>query len=404
MKHMNLFLLILCFLVYGQTLHAQKADSLKTDYTNTAEKLIAGNKGLGFGGYGEVHYNQPLSADYRESATLDVHRIVLFVGYNFSKNTQFVSEIEFEHANELWIEQAFLQHRLHKNIQFRAGLLLVPMGIINETHEPTTFHGVERPVIDNRIAPSTWREIGAGFAGTLHTAKLKYQAYVMNGLNGFSGSGVFSGSKALRDGRQKGSNAYMTSPAFAGRLEYYGFYNLNLGLSAYAGKSQSKLLQHLHRDSIALQDQADSSVVGIAMLGLDARYQYQGLKVRGQLYYTTLSNTKAYNQFTAKSGSPNDLGKSMTGFYVEASYNLFRHFDNIHSELTPFFRYERMNTHASVESPLIANKAYATTWLTTGISWFPVKNAVVKADLQFSKSEAESKFSKTLNAGIGFMF
>lgn len=404
MKHIIFVSTLLLMLLYTYRIQAQKHDSLTDSYTNTAEKLISGNKGLGIGGYGEVHFNQPLSADYRESATLDVHRLVLFAGYNFSNKTQFVSEIEFEHANEIWIEQAFLQHRLHRNIQIRAGLLLVPMGILNETHEPTTFNGVERPVTDNRISPTTWREIGAGFAGTLQAAALKYQVYVVNGLNGFSGSGTFSGSKALRDGRQKGSNAYMTSPAFTGRLEYYGLYNLNLGVSAYAGKSQSKLLQHLHRDSLRLQDQADSSVVGIAMFGLDARYQVKGLRLRGQVYYTALSNTKAYNTFTAKNTTPNDLGKTMTGFYAEAAYNLLRHFSGTRSELFPFFRYEQINTHAAVEEPVITNKAYATTCLTTGLSWFPVKNAVVKADLQFIKTEAETTFTKTMNAGIGFMF
>jgi hypothetical protein len=382
---------------------AQTTDT-SNQYLNSAEIMLNYKGKLGIGGYGEVHYNQPITKNTKESGTVDVHRMVMFLGYNFSKKTQFVSEIEFEYAKELWIEQVFLQHKINKFINLRAGLMLVPMGIINEYHEPTTFNGVERPSIDNRLSLSTWREIGFGFSGNITPATLKYQLYIMNGLNGYDTKGIFNGSAALREGRQKGSKAYINSPSYTGKIEYYGIKNLNIGLSAYFGESQSKLFAKLHNDSANLKTIADSSVVGIGMIGFDARYQNNGLEVRGQFYYTSFSNTEQYNKFTRTAGKSNDLGKSMLGYYLEVGYNVFKHFKSIKEELVPFVRYEYYNTHQSVDNITIQNNSYKNKLITTGLSYRLNKNAVVKADIQFVKPDSADEFTKTFNAGIGFMF
>lgn len=120
-------------------------------YINSIDILLRNKPGLQIGGYGEVHFNQPLNSK-KQSSTFDAHRLVMFLGYNFSRNTQIISEIEFEHANEIWIEQLFLQQRLHKYINLRAGLMLIPMGIINEYHEPTTFNGIAQGLTVDLIA------------------------------------------------------------------------------------------------------------------------------------------------------------------------------------------------------------------------------------------------------------
>jgi hypothetical protein len=111
---------------------------------------------------------------------------------------------------------------------FKGGLLLIPMGIVNEYHEPTTFNGVERPLIENRITPTTWREIGFGITGTVLPASLKYQAYVVNGFNGYDGDANLTGSKGFRSGRQKGAESYISSPSFTGKIEYFGIRGLNM--------------------------------------------------------------------------------------------------------------------------------------------------------------------------------
>lgn len=404
MKSYHIFILGICILA-GYRAVAKDSDSSKVFFSNSAELLLRNKPGLGIGGYGEVHYNQPLNKGLFDAGTLDVHRVVLFVGYNFSKNTQFVTEIEVEYAKEVWIEQAFIQQKLFRFVNFRAGLLLIPMGIINEYHEPTTFNGVERPVIDNKICPTTWREVGMGFTGNIQPASLKYQLYVVNGFSGYDGtSALFSGSKALREGRQKGSKSYMFSPNFSGKIEYYGIPGLSLGLSGYAGKSQSRLFQGLNKDSAALIATADSSVVGITMAGLDARYTYKGLRLTGQFYYTAVSNTGDYNLFTGSNGKPNDLGRSMTGYYIEAGYNVFRLFPKIRQELMPFVRYEFYNTQLSMAGEADKNPANENTVVTAGVTFTIIRNVVLKSDMQFVRPAAADVFQKVFNAGIGVTF
>jgi len=278
------------------------------------------------------------------------------------------------------------------------------MGIVNEYHEPTTFNGVERPLIDNTIAPTTWREIGFGITGTILPASMKYQAYLMNGFNGYNGAAKLNGSKGLRSGRQKGAESYISSPNFAGKVEYFGVRGLNIGLSAYLGKTQSTLYDGMDKDDNAAIASADSSVVGISMFGLDARYSLKGLQLRGQLYYSSLSNSDEYNEFTAATnGSLNDLGSAMIGYYVEAGYNVLRTV-NTDKQLVPFVRYEFLNTHSSVENNISKNPSYEKTAITTGLTLALTKGAVVKTDIQFLKNAATDKYAKTFNAGIGVMF
>lgn len=398
-------LLMLGFVFATLTLAAQTTDSTVINAPqNSAEALLNSKPGLGIGGYGEVHYNQPLVKKQRDLGGMDVHRLVMFMGYNFGKNTQFVSEIEFEHVNELWVEQAFLQHKINKFINFRAGLMLVPMGITNEYHEPTSFNGVERPIIDSKIAPSTWREIGAGFSGTILPISMRYQVYVMNGMSGYSTSGLFNGSSALRNGRQKGAESYISAPNYTMKAEYFGLKNLTIGLAGYFGKSQSKLYDKLNKDSVALNAKADSSVVGISMVGIDARYGIAGLEFKGQYYYTALSNTAEYNRFTKSSSAMNDLGSSMIGYYLEVGYNVFRLSSKLKQQLIPFVRYEFYNTHQSVETSIAQNKKYKNQSITTGITYKLHSHAVLKADFQFNKSAADDSYSNTMNAGFGITF
>lgn len=396
--------LLAIFFVSFLTLKSQEPDTTGSQYINTSESMLRNNSRLNIGGYGEVHFNKPFSKTQKELGTLDVHRIVMFLGYNFSSKTQFVSEIEFEYAKELWVEQAFLQQRINRYINFRAGLLLVPMGIINEYHEPTTFNGVERPLIDNRISLSTWREVGFGFSGNLMPVTMKYQLYLVGGLNGYDTKGVFSGSSGLREGRQKGSKAYVSSPALTGKIEFYGFKNLNLGVSGYFGKSQSRLYGKLPKENSVLMADADSSVVGISMIGVDARYNTGGLELRGQVYYTSISNTDQYNAFTTTGANKNDLGKAMLGYYAEAGYNVFKHFDGLDQEMIPFIRYEFYDTHQSVDPEATRNLTYKNTIITTGFTFKLNKKAVIKSDVQFTRSASSDQYNKVFSAGIGVMF
>lgn len=402
---MRKFLTIVLLLVLIIPAIAQEnTNNNNNQFYNVADQLLQSDGKLIVGGYGEVHYNQPLSSEVRNNGVLDVHRVVLLFGYNFSEKTQFITEVEYEHVSEVYIEQAFVQHKINPYLNLRAGLVLIPMGIVNEYHEPTTFHGVERPTIDNKISPSTWREIGFGFTGNIMEASLKYQAYLVNGFNGYDGSAKLNGNNALRSGRQKGAESYISVPNFSGKVEFYGIRGLNLGLSGYFGDTQSKLYHKISKTDAAALAKADSSVVGLAMLGLDGRYTFKALQLRGQFYYTSLSNTDQYNQFTAKDGKLNDLGSAMSGYYLEAAYNVLRFVPGTSYELYPFVRLEAYNTHLGVNAGAVANPAYQSNMVTTGLTLNLARGVVLKTDVQFSKSAAASKYSTSFNAGFGVMF
>lgn len=400
----KIFLLSLLALS-GYITFAQKIEDKTQFDNNLAEKLLNSDSKLTIGGYGEVHYNQPLDAEISKTGTLDVHRMVLLVGYNFNSKVQFISEIEFEHVSEVYVEQAFMQYKLNSWISLRGGLMLIPMGIINEYHEPTTFNGVERPLIDTKISPSTWREIGIGISGNILPASMKYQLYIVNGFNGYDGTAKLNGSNGFRNGRQKGAESYISSPNLTGKVEYYGIKGLNVGLSGYFGKTQSKLYNGLDKNEVSLMATADSSVVGIAMIGIDGRYSMKGLTLKSQFYLTSVSNTLEYNYFTSsETGKPNDLGSAMNGLYIEAGYDVLRLVKNTDMNLIPFVRYETYNTQSAVEKTISQNKANKVEAITTGLTLKLTKGAVVKTDLQFIKPSDKATFSKVFNAGIGIMF
>lgn len=386
------------------TISVSSQESKNNIQQNMADKMLSSDSKLTIGGYGQIDFNQPFGSNVKNNGTLDVHRLVMLFGYSFSDRTTFITEIEFEHVSEVFVEQAFLQHRLTNSINFRAGLMLIPMGIINEYHEPPSYNGVERPVIDSYLAPTTWREVGLGFNGVLPSSSLKYQIYVVNGFKSYDKGGTLNGANALRKGRQKGAESFMSSPNLTFRTEYFGLRGLNIGLSAYFGKTSSALFAGIEKDDDAMMAMADSSVVGVAMLGLDARYSTGGLQIRGQFYYTSLSNTDEYNIFTADGGINNDLGSKMSGYYIEAAYNLLKGLEGSDYQLLPFIRYSAYNTHVAVEGALGRNMAYEKSIITTGLGLKLSPGAMLKCDIQFMKSGVDTGYNKTLNAGVGIMF
>jgi len=359
---------------------------------NAAQRLLSGNyaSAVTMGAYGEMLYNQPEG----DNGELDVQRLVLLMGYRFNDKTQFVTEIELEHVEEVFVEQAFVNYNVANNVNLRGGLMLVPMGIINEFHEPTTFNGTERPAMDNAIVPTTWRELGIGVSGRFNNISLGYQAYLFNGFkstlaDGEGGvSGVLKGSNGLRGGRQKGIKSTIDSPTLSTKFDYYGIPGLRLGLSTYFGKTQAE-------DEIETIEGAN---IGISMIGLDARYAYNRFTARGQFIHASLSDTEEYNALTGA-----DLGSVLQGWYVEGAFNLLP----IQNEqkLFAFVRYEMYDTHASTAGSLLENEAYDRTDITTGLTYHIAPGVVLKGDYQFRSNAADnSDVQDRLNFGIGVWF
>lgn len=389
-----LFTTLLVLLFISSGFAQTKTDSITLipqTQLNAAQRLLSGNYGsaVTVGAYGEMLYNQPEG----DNGELDIQRLVLLFGYRFNDKTQFVTEVEFEHVNEVFVEQAFVNYAVGSNVSIRGGLMLVPMGIVNEFHEPTTFNGTERPAMDNVIVPTTWREIGIGVAGRFNDISLGYQAYVFNGFkstqaDGEGGvSGFLKGSNGLRSGRQKAIQSTVDSPTLSMKFDYYGIPGLRLGLSGYFGQTQAA-------DDV---EEIEGANIGISMIGLDARYAYKRFTARGQFIHASLSDTDKYNNLTGR-----DLGSALQGFYVEGAFNLLP--QSKKQKLFAFTRYEKFNTHADTAGDLVANDAYDRTDVTTGLTYHIAPGVVVKGDYQFRSNESDTDTKDRLNFGIGVWF
>ena len=376
MKYITTYILLLASFVYGQ----DQYNSASTQLNN----LLSTEKGLSIGGYGEITYNNIEGSS--TPAEIDVQRLVVLFAYKFDDRTSFVTEIEYEHVKEVYVEQAFINYALADGVNIRGGLMLIPMGIVNEYHEPTTFNGVERPSLDSKIVPTTWREMGIGISGRINNASIRYQAYLVNGFLSYGESHKLRGSDGLRKGRQKGAESVGSDANFAGRIEYYGLPKLKLGVSYYAGNTQTTA------------PEMSNTQIGLSMVGLDYRYINGKLSSRGQFISASLKDTEAYNLAGNK-----DLGSAMGGYYIEGAYNLLP-LDS-RQKLDLFLRYENFNTHQKTDGDLIANDAFHRNETTFGLSYHLASGAVFKADYQSKGTAVEgSDAIGQFNIGLGVFF
>ena len=267
--------------------------------------------GTAVGGYGELTLNAPSNAP----AVVDLRRFVLFVGHNFTDRIRFYSEVEVEHAvssaedaGEVEIEQAYVDGLLSRRLNLRAGLILMPVGIINIYHEPPTFNGVDRPEVDTLIIPSTWREPGFGIFGELTTG-VAYQLYLINGLN----ANGFTAETAVADGHQEGMLAAARDFGAVGRLTYEPMLATILGVSGYFATSGNSL-------------RATVGNVPVGLWEIDARTRYRGFTARAEFAMLFIGETAALNQALAANDPTVSLpvAKRSQGGYLEAGYDMMR--------------------------------------------------------------------------------
>ena len=340
------------------------------------------------GGYGEVLYENYASEiengnPSSKTDQFDALRGIIYVGYKFNDRLLFNSEIEIEHAKEAFLEFAYVDYLLTDNVGIRGGLLLAPLGLVNELHEPPSYLGTERPLTENKIIPTTWRENGVGVFGG--NEAIEWRAYVMNSFNGsgISGSGI-------RGGRQKGGKALAEDFGVAGRLDYVGTPGLILGASAFRGGT-------------AQGRELDGQDVGGTVLiwDLHADYKIRGWDLRALVAGASVSDVEELNELNDLSGDAG-IGESMLGWYVQAGYDILRGRQTEH-QLVPYFRYEQVNTQQSVASEFSANPANDVTVTSFGVAWKPDPQVVWKLGYQLHSNEAETGLNQ-LNMQIGWLF
>lgn len=319
------------------------------------------------GGYGEVHYNNLEKDDGSgDKNEVDFHRFVLFTSHQFTDSIRFFSELEVEHSiagdgqvGEVELEQAFIEWDISANQSAKAGLFLMPIGIINETHEPNTFYGTERNNVEKNIIPATWWEAGAALNGELAQG-LSYDIAAHSGL--FMDDGEYK----PRDGRQKVGKAKADDMAFTGRLKYTAIPGLELATS-------------VQRQNDVRQGEGE----GISGTLIETHLAWQKNDFQLRALYAAWDFDTAINDI--KQGAD-----EQTGFYIEPSYKLT-------DKIGVFARFSEYDNTAgsSVDS--------AVEQFDIGINYWLHPNVVFKMDYQDQDNNSGTG-SDGFNIGVGFSY
>jgi hypothetical protein len=347
--------------------------------------------GTAVGGYGELTLNAPSNGP----AIVDLRRFVLFVGHNFTDRIRFYSEVEVEHAvssaddaGEVEIEQAYVDGLVSRSLNLRAGLILMPVGIINIYHEPPTFNGVDRPLVYTLIVPSTWREPGFGIFGELTTG-LSYQLYLVNGFN----ANGFTAEAAVADGHQEAMLAAARDFGAVGRLSYEPMLATVLGLSGYFATSGNSLCSTVGK-------------VLVGMVEVDARTRTRGFTARGEFALLFIGDTAALNTALEANDPATSLpvAKRSQGGYLEAGYDLLRLIAPLTEQsVTLFGRYDYANTQASVAAGFMADETLIRHIFTAGLVYRPIPHIAVKGDYRRHWFGAGPGYNE-LAAALAWMF
>jgi len=370
-----------------------------------ASKVYGVPQGVSFGGYGEMlyqNYAQENEAGVPISRTdaIDYLRQIIYFGYRFDDRLLFNSEIEFEHASsgkrgEVSVEFAYVDLLIHAAVNARAGMLLVPLGFLNELHEPPTWLGALRPVTEQILIPTTWRANGFGFfgQGSGPIEGLSYRAYIVESLSSVAGeNGESFSASGLRGGRQSGSKALMQNIAFTARADW-DWRLLTVGAGVFTGGTA----------------QNDTTSSGATFTGrttvTEAHLQVKtrGIQARALLAVARVDEAARINDANGLSGM-SGVGSRLVGGYVEAGYDVLhgRRSDSAW-KLIPYARWEQTNPHDQVPTGTQSDPALKQQFLTLGLAVQPHAQVVLKTDYVSVTNHANTGLDQW-NLALGYHF
>ena len=350
----------------------------------------AGEQRLAIMGYGEINLNRPTNG---ANAVMDLRRFVFGFQYRFDDRTKFVSEVEVEHAvssaqdpGEVEIEQAFIEHGFTGAVAARAGLMLIPAGLLNETHEPTAYYGVERNFVETLIIPTTWREGGLQAIYTVAGLTLQVGATTTFDLNKWD-FGPTSESRTAPLASIHQELALARAHDFAGfaAANYRGVPGLLVGGSAFVGR--------------ASQGQPGTPSATVSLWDLHARWTPWRLDLSALYARGNITNTAQLN--APHVGEPTLIPEVFDGWYVQGA---IRAWSSGSMALAPFVRYEQFNTGRSYADLGAGNTPAAQPTegvLTAGANFNLTSGIVLKADYQrFKEDTGQNRF----DVGLGWSF
>lgn len=377
-----------------------------------ASRVYGIREGVSIGGYGEVllqkfDRERGSGAPSNLAPRLDVPRLITYVGFKFSDELLFNSEIEIEHSGiddavpvitdtttgrgsgtltgEVKLEFAYLDWMPRPWLGLRAGMLLVPVGLINELHEPPVFLGTHRNEVERNVIPATWSAIGAGIHGE-HASGLAWRLYVVEGLDGAN----FSAGSAVRNGRQGGSRSLATHAAVTGRLDWSGAGAL-MGGSFFTGNAWQRP-----------QPAGGGLSPVVTLLDVHGSFERSGLRARAVAVQGTLSDAGALSDALGLAGASR-LGERFGGFTIEAGYDVLPLLaSGTRYGLSPYARYERYDTQNEVPGGT-ENPAHEREIVTAGLEFRPHPNVVARADREMRRNQADTETS-LWNVSLGLLF
>lgn len=343
-------------------------------------------------GYGELHYSRPRNNPAQAMAT--ARRGVLGFAYRFNDRTRFAAELEIENAvvsasdqGEVAFEQLYIEHDIHQGLTAKAGLFLLPIGYMNESHEPTRYHGVTRNLVETAIIPTTWREIGVGLQGSTEQG-LRWNAGMVTGfdLNKWPADSAESKASPLGSIHQEGQLAKAASAAYYGALNHDGIPGLNIGASLYSGG--------IGQRQSALTDRASLTLGEMHIRWQPGAWDLSALAAQGQF-----RGVGAFNASSLSASNP--VPDRFRGWYAQAAYRLWKRGDY---RLVPFARYERINTalgYSGLPPGLVPANNPDTRVVTAGASFYLHPQVVLKVDTQ--KYPGNASLDR-MNVGLGFHY
>ncbi len=355
-------------------------------------------------GYGELHYNN--FTDGSDFDQLDKHRFVIGVFSRISDWIQLNAEIDYEHgAQEIEFELGYLDFLLDPKVNFRAGVVLVPVGFLNEYHEPNLFWSVERPRIQNAVIPTSWQGSGAGFWGT-PLPGLNYRFYILNAVqsirpsgfddgsgNGGGGqSGRFRGSSGIRSGRLQPNRATAEDFAFTGRLEYSNpiVPGLQLGFSVYTADTTHDIISEGGRTTL---------------FEGDVKYRKKWFEMNSTIVNIDIDDAAALNTFAASAGTGSGIiPDQIFGWNIQAGVHVLQLLNQRTShDVVVHYMYENIDLHEEVPDGFTRNSAREEHVHTFGVTYWPVPQVALKMDFQ-NFNYGNNTHKNQLNLAMGYLY
>lgn len=369
---------------------APSKPALPRDYDPTMATGQAFSTDLGsgrripIGAYGETHLVM-----LKNDTQFTLRRIVLFFGHHFTDWASVYSELEVENVSRFEIEQSYLELQPFRKVPigFRAGLVLLPLSIVNLYHEPPVFHSVDRPTMDQLIIPTTWREFGAGVFGSIVDG-LRYQVYVVTGADGSK----FSADQGISPGLSRGFVVNTQNAAVTGRINYSRILGFDIAASFYYGSANQK--------------EQNLEGIRLGIVEADARFQRYGMMLRAQYARTFIQGADRITQVIRQSTpTASAIGSQGQGFYGEAGYNVLYPIQNTTQQLILFGRYEYVDTRAVVAEVADPGTSEALQFFTAGLSYRPILELAFKFDYRRTlKGNDGTGGNDRISFGAAFMY